>query len=83
MPPGGRDDSGDEDGNGDDAGDGDDSAEDEDVSGPGSCSCFYGQNKNDITLVETNGSCCSDAYCEGNTPDGIKKNTSFVAVCTP
>lgn len=79
--PGGQDDSGDDDWNSDDAGGDDDSGEDEDVPGPGSCSCFYGQNKNDISLVASNGSCCSKDYCEKKAPDGIKKNTSFVAIC--
>lgn len=67
---------GDEDGDGDGDGDGEDS-------GPGSCSCFYGQNKNDIKLVASNGSCCSNAYCETNAPDGIKKNESFSVFCPP
>ncbi|WP_296805625.1 type IV pilus modification protein PilV [Thiocapsa sp.] len=74
--PGGQDDSGGDDGNSND-----ESSEDDDVSGPGSCSCFYGQNKNEIKLVESNGSCCSAAFCETKAPDGIKKNTSFIAIC--
>lgn len=81
--PGGRDDSGDDDVNGDDAGGDEDSGADEDISDPGSCSCFYGQNKNDISLVARNGSCCSKDYCEQKAPAGIKKNTSFIAICPP
>lgn len=74
---------GDDPGGGGDSDDGDDSGGDGDVSGPGSCSCFYGKNKNDIKLLESNGSCCSAAYCATKAPDGIKKNTSFIASCPP
>jgi type IV pilus modification protein PilV len=85
--PGGRDDSGIDDGDSagreDDAGDSDNPDGDRDVGGPGSCSCFYGQNKKDIRLLESKGGCCSTTYCATNAPPGIKKNTSFMAICTP
>lgn len=79
----GEDSDGNDSGDEEDSGDGDDSGGDGDVSEPGSCSCFYGKNKNDIKLIESKGNCCSAAYCATKAPDGIKKNTSFTASCTP